>query len=60
MTPDTLVARADRSDQSGRQETSMIVLVTNMDRVKTLSWKKRLKTKAKAPVMDVQQYDRNN
>ena len=42
MTPDTLVAEADlEAIKAAGKETSMIVLVTNMDRVKTLSWKNR-------------------
>ena len=42
VTPDTLVAEADlEAIKAAGKETSMIVLVTNMDRVKTLSWKNR-------------------
>ncbi len=48
VTPDTLVAEADlEAIKAAGKETSMIVLVTNMDRVKTLSWKKQVKQKQK-------------
>lgn len=54
VTPDTLVAEADlEAIKAADKETSMIVLVTNMDRVKNFVLEKTGKAKAKAPVMDV-------
>lgn len=54
MTPDTLVAEADlEAIKAAGKETSMIVLVTNMDRVKNFVLEKTGKAKAKAHVMDV-------
>ncbi|XTU25355.1 glucose PTS transporter subunit IIA [Enterococcus faecium] len=54
VTPDTLVAEADlEAIKAAGKETSMIVLVTNMDRVKNFVLEKTGKAKAKAPVMDV-------
>ncbi|ELA50908.1 PTS system, glucose subfamily, IIA component [Enterococcus faecium EnGen0005] len=54
VTPDTLVAEADlEAVKAAGKETSMIVLVTNMDRVKNFVLEKTGKAKAKAPVMDV-------
>ncbi|MFS1261601.1 PTS glucose transporter subunit IIA, partial [Enterococcus lactis] len=54
VTPDTLVAEADlEAIKAAGKETSMIVLVTNMDRVKNFVLEKTGKAKAKAHVMDV-------
>ncbi|MDR4197054.1 PTS beta-glucoside transporter subunit EIIBCA, partial [Bacillus cereus] len=55
VTPDTLVAQVDLAAiKAAGKETSMMVLITNMEKVKNFVLEKTGETKAKAKVMTVE------